>query len=83
MGYLLLNDWREGCWRVGFIILTHQHSRVPIESIICYFYTFEKNLRIKGMFVKYLNEGCFVASGEHSSFKYFIENAFISKIFPK
>ena len=36
--------------------------RVPIESIVCYFYTFENNLRIKGMFAKYLKESCFVAS---------------------
>ena len=36
--------------------------RVPTESIVCYFYTFENNLRIKGMFAKYLNESCFVAS---------------------
>ena len=36
--------------------------RVPIESIVCYFYTFENNLRTKGMFAKYLKESCFVAS---------------------
>ena len=35
---------------------------VPKERIVCYFYTFENNLRIKGMFAKYLNESCFVAS---------------------
>ena len=36
--------------------------RVTLESIVCYFYTFENNLRIKEMFAKYLNESCFVAS---------------------
>ena len=36
--------------------------RVPIKSIVCYFYTFENNLRIEGMFAKYLKDSCFVAS---------------------
>ena len=57
--------------------------RVPIESIVYYFYIFENNLRIKGMFAKYLNESCFVDSDKHFILKYFFKNVFVSEIFPK
>ena len=54
-----------------------------LESIVCYSYTFENNLGIKPKFTKYLKESYCLASDEHFSFKYFHENTFISKIFPK
>ena len=36
--------------------------RVPIESIVCYFHTFESYLRIKRKFTKYLKESCCLTS---------------------
>ena len=45
--------------------------RVPLETIVCYSYTFENNLGIKLKFTKYLKEICCMASGQHFSFKYF------------
>ena len=32
--------------------------RVPQESIVCYFHTFENNLEIKQILTKYLKESC-------------------------
>ena len=32
--------------------------RASLESIVCYFYTFENNLGIKQKFSKYLTESC-------------------------
>ena len=56
--------------------------RVSLESIVCYFHTFENNLGIKEKFTKYLKESCCLASDQHFSFKCFSENAFVSEIFP-
>ena len=32
--------------------------RVPLESVVCYFHTFEKTLKIKQILTKYLKESC-------------------------
>ena len=53
--------------------------RFPLESIICYFRTFENNLGIEQTFTKYLMESCCLTSGQHSSFKYFLKNGFVRK----
>ena len=45
--------------------------RVPQESIVCYFHTFENNLEIKQILTKYLKESCWLYSDKHFSFKYF------------
>ena len=46
--------------------------RVPQESIVCYFHTFENNLEIKQILTKYLKESCWYKySDKHFSFKYF------------
>ena len=86
---LALNGIRRPCTEVGSSgdLLRSEFNpftlRVPIKSNICYFYTFENNLIIKGMFAKYFNESCFVASDKHFFFKYFPKNAFVKEIFPK
>ena len=54
-----------------------------LEGIVCYFYTYVNNLRIKQKFAKYEKEICCLASDQNFSFKCFQENAFVSKIFPK
>ena len=62
--------------------LTHRHSRVSLEGIVCYFHTFENNMSTKQNLIKYLKESCCLTSDQHSSLKCFQENAFVSKIFP-
>ena len=57
--------------------------RVALESIVCYSHIFGNNLEIKLKFTKYLKESCCLTSDRHFSFKCFLENAFVSKIFPK
>ena len=37
--------------------------KVPLESIVCHFHTFENNLGIKQKFIKYLKESCCLTSG--------------------
>ena len=54
----------------------------PLEPNVCYFHTFENNLRTEVKFTKYLKESCSLASDKHFSFKCFPENAFVSNIFP-
>ena len=56
--------------------------RVSLEGIVCYFHTFENNLRIQQKFTEYLKDSCCSPYDQHFSFKYFQENAFVSKIFP-
>ena len=56
--------------------------RAPLEPNVCYFHTFENNLRTKRKLTTFLNESCSLASNKHFSFKSFPENAFVSKIFP-
>ena len=56
--------------------------RTPLEHNVCYFNTFENNLRTMRKFTKYLKESCSLASDKHFSFKCFPENAFESNIFP-
>ena len=56
--------------------------RAPPEPNVCYFHTFENNLRTKRKFTKYLKESCSLASGKHFFFICFPENAFVSNIFP-
>ena len=56
--------------------------RAPPEPNVCYFHTFENNMRTKRKFTKYLKESCSLASGKHFSFICFPENAFVSDIFP-
>ena len=63
--------------------LIHSHSRVPHGSIVCYTHTYENNLEMKHKLAKYLMESCYLASDQHFSFKYFLENAFVSKIYLK
>ena len=63
------------------MILNPLTLRVSLEGIVCFPHTYEDNFRIKQKFPKYLKESCCLASGQHSSFKYFQENAFVSKIF--
>ena len=36
--------------------------RVPLESIVCYFHTFENNFGIKRLFTNYLKQNCCLAS---------------------
>ena len=62
--------------------LAHSHSRVPLESIVCYSHTFESNLGIKQKYTNYLKESCCLAFDKHFSFKCFPENALVSKILP-
>ena len=56
--------------------------RAPPESNVCYFHTFENNLRTKRKFTKYLKESCSLAFDRQFSFICFPENAFVSNIFP-
>ena len=56
--------------------------RTPLEPNVCFFHTFENNLRTKQKFTKYLKESCSLASDRLFSFKCFPENAFESNIFP-
>ena len=56
--------------------------RAPPEPNVCYFHTFDNNLRTKRKFTKYLKESCSLASDKHFSFICFPENAFVSNIFP-
>ena len=55
--------------------------RTPLEPNVCYFHTFENNLRTKRKFTEYLKESCSLASDKHFSLKCFPENAFESNIF--
>ena len=57
--------------------------RIPLAIIVCYSHTFENNLGIKQKFTKYLNDSRCMASDQYFSFKFFPQNAFVSKIFPK
>ena len=57
--------------------------RIPLAIIVCYSHTFEINLVIKQMFTKYLKESRCIAADQHFSFKFFPQNSFVSKIFPK
>ena len=57
--------------------------RVPLESVVCYFHTFENNLEIKQKFTKYLMDSCCLVSDEHFSFKFFPKDDFVAKIYPK
>ena len=57
--------------------------RVPVQSIVCNFHTFENILGMKSKFTKYLKESCCLTSGYHFSFKYFSKNALVRKIFLK
>ena len=57
--------------------------RVPLESIVCYFITFENNLRIKNKLTRHLKESCCLTSRQHFFFKYIPKKAFLRKIFPK
>ena len=57
--------------------------RVPPETIVCYFHTFENNLGMKRKFKKYLKESFCLTSGQHFSIKYFYRNAFHSKSYTK
>ena len=43
-------------------VLTHSH-RVSLETIVCYFHTFENNLGIKEKFSKYLKGSCCLTAG--------------------
>ena len=52
------------------------------RNIVCYFHTFENNLRMKRSFAKYLKIRC-LSSDQHFSFKYFQKNAFVKEIIPK
>ena len=61
----------NGEWPVTINSFTH----------VCYFHTFENNLRTERKFTKYLKESCSLASDKHFSFKCFPENAFVSNIF--
>ena len=54
----------------------------PPEPNVCYFHSFENNLRTKRKFTKCLKESCSLASDEQFSFICFQENAFVSNIFP-
>ena len=51
--------------------LTHSHSDIPHECIVCYSHTFENNFGRKGKFTKYLKESCCLACDQHFSFKCF------------
>ena len=55
--------------------------RAPQKPNVCYFHTFENNLRTKRRFTKYLKESCILASDKHFSFMCFQENTFRSNIF--
>ena len=57
--------------------------RVPVVSSVCYSHTFGNNLGLKGKFTEYLKESFNMASDQHFFFKCFLQNAFVSKIFPK
>ena len=46
------------------------------EPNICYFHTFENNLRTKRKFTKYLKESCSLASDKHFSFICFSRKCF-------
>ena len=59
-----LNDniWQQGGGGggllVGWVAINPFTLRVPQESIVCYFHTFEYNLEIKQILTKYLKESC-------------------------
>ena len=48
---------------VKAVLLNPFTLRVSLESIVCYFHTFENNLGIKQKFLKYLEESCRLTSG--------------------
>ena len=52
-----------------FTLFNSLTLRDPLESVVCYSYTFEDNLGIKQKFAKYLKESCCVASDKHFFFK--------------
>ena len=56
--------------------------RAPLEPNVCYFHTFENNLRTTQTFTNYLKDSCSLASDKHFFLKCFPENAFVSNIFP-
>ena len=67
---------------VGRSLFNPFTPRAPPEPNVCYFHTFENNLRTKQKFPKYLKESCSLASDKPFSFICFPENAFVSNIFP-
>ena len=52
-------------------------NQFTLESIACYFVTFENIFGIRHKFTQYMKESCCLASNLHLSFKYFPMNAFI------
>ena len=67
---------------VGCLKFNSFTLRTPLEPNVCYFHTFENNLRTERKFTNNLKESCSSASDKHVSFKCFPENAFVSNIFP-
>ena len=65
-------------WTIGYccVLFNPFTLRVPLESIVCNFHTFENNLEIKQQFKEYLMESCCVTSGQHFSLKSFQEKYF-------
>ena len=68
---------------MGMFTLNPLALRVPLESIVCYFHTFENNFGIKRIFTNYLKQSFCLPSDQPFPFKCFQENAFESKILPK
>ena len=75
----ILNTYPQWC---RYIQVNSFTLRAPLERNVCYFQTFENNLRTERKFTKYLKESCSLASDKHLSFKCFPENAFVSNMFP-
>ena len=69
-------------FRQGTVCINPFTLRAPPESNVCYFHTFENNLRTKRKLTKSLKESCSLASDRQFSFICFPENAFVSNIFP-
>ena len=57
--------------------------RLSLESIVCFSHIFENNFWTKRKFKKNLRGSCCLPSDKHFSFKWFQENAFVSKIYSK
>ena len=62
---------------------THSNLKMKLTSVVWTYDTFENNFRLNNKITKYLKESFGSGFGEHFSFKYFLKNTLVTKIFPK
>ena len=71
----------ENSLSIGRVKIAHSCLQIYLTSVVRNCHTFESNFGMKLKFTNYLNETCRLSSDEQLPFKYFLDIAFVRKIY--